>query len=61
MEAVRDMKAGRASRAADACGERLQRLGKTTYLLRSPANAKRLSNAVAAINNGKVKERALLK
>ena len=34
---------------------------ETAYLLRSPANAKRLSSAVAAINSGKVKERALLK
>ncbi|MBK9161843.1 MAG: type II toxin-antitoxin system prevent-host-death family antitoxin [Nitrosomonadales bacterium] len=34
---------------------------ETAYLLRTPANAKRLSDAVAAINSGKVKERALLK
>ena len=34
---------------------------ETAYLLRSPANAKRLSNAIAAINSGKTKERALLK
>ncbi len=34
---------------------------ETAYLLRSPANAKRLSNAVAAINSGKARERALLK
>lgn len=34
---------------------------ETAYLLRSPTNAKRLSNAVAAINSGKVRERALLK
>lgn len=34
---------------------------ETAYLLRSPANAKRLSNAVAAINSGKVEKRALLK
>lgn len=34
---------------------------ETAYLLRSPANAMRLGNAVAAIESGKVKERALLK
>lgn len=34
---------------------------ETAYLLRSPANAKRLSGAVAAIDSGKTKERALLK
>jgi len=34
---------------------------ETAYLLRSPANARRLSNAVAAINSGKARERALLK
>lgn len=34
---------------------------ETAYLLRSPANAMRISNAVAAIDSGKVKERALLK
>lgn len=34
---------------------------ETAYLLRSPANAKRLSNAAAAISSGKVKEHTLLK
>lgn len=34
---------------------------ETAYLLRNPANARRLSNAVAAINSGKARERALLK
>ena len=36
-------------------------LEETAYLLRTPANAKRLSNAISAIDSGKVKERALLK
>jgi len=34
---------------------------ETAYLLRSPANAKRLNDAIAAINSGNTKERALLK
>ncbi len=34
---------------------------ETAHLLRSPANAKRLSNAVVAIDSGKARERALLK
>lgn len=34
---------------------------ETAYLLRSPANVKRLSSAIAAINGGKARERALLK
>ena len=34
---------------------------ETAYLLRSPANAKHLSDAVAAISSGNTKERALLK
>jgi len=34
---------------------------ETAYLLRNPANAKRLGSAIAAIENGETKERALLK
>jgi antitoxin YefM len=35
-------------------------LEETAYLLRSPENAKRLLNAVDALNKGKGKERRLL-
>lgn len=34
---------------------------ETAYLLRSPANAKRLKSALAAVATGKTQERALLK
>jgi antitoxin YefM len=34
---------------------------ETAYLLRSPANAKRLKSAISAISAGKMQERALLK
>jgi len=34
---------------------------ETAYLLRSPANAKRLKSAVSAVASGKITERALLK
>ncbi|WP_435627698.1 type II toxin-antitoxin system Phd/YefM family antitoxin [Candidatus Ferrigenium straubiae] len=34
---------------------------ETAYLLRNPANAKRLSSAIASIDSGKVKEWSLLK
>jgi antitoxin YefM len=36
-------------------------LEETAYLLRSPGNAKRLLSAVAALGNGKGKERQLAK
>jgi antitoxin YefM len=34
---------------------------ETAYLLRNPANAKRLGSAIAKIASGKAKQRALLK